>query len=38
MSFVGKLKLGTEVLVTNKDKFVDKKAVVMYVGKLAGKN
>lgn len=37
MSFVGKLKVGTEVLVSNKDKFVDKKAVVMFVGKLSGK-
>lgn len=37
-SFIGKLKIGTEVLVSNKDKFIDKKAVVMFVGKLAGKN
>lgn len=38
MSFIGKLKIGTEVLVSNNPKFIDKKATVMYVGKLAGKN
>ncbi len=37
MSYIGKLKIGTEVLVSNNDKFIDKKAIVMYVGKLAGK-
>lgn len=36
MSFIGKLKIGTEVLVSNSPKFVDKKATVMFVGKLPG--
>ena len=37
MSLIGKLKLGTDVLVSNKDKFVDKKGIVRFVGKLDGK-
>ncbi len=36
MSYIGKLKIGTEVLVSNKDKFINKKALVMFIGKLPG--
>ncbi len=37
MSLIGKLKIGTDVLVTIKNKFQNKKAVVKYVGNLDGK-
>jgi hypothetical protein len=36
MSYIGKLKIGTEVLVSNGDKFANKKALVMYIGKIEG--
>lgn len=36
MSLAGKLPVGTDVLINTKDKFVNKKGIVRYVGTLDG--